>query len=202
MSCDVQDKEEKSKEIDMSFTEIKRQMWQVYTNQADYVMLGDSLTESCDWQELLENPNVVNRGIGGNTSGMILDRIDDIYLVNPKKVFLMCGINDQKNDIPLTAAYENIVKIHEELKSHNIELVIQSTLYVSKKRNNYRDKNKEISILNDSLKTYCLANDITFIDVNSVLSSNGELIDTYTYDGVHLYGTAYLEWKTLLIGQL
>src|SRR5262245_42410399 len=58
------------------------------------VFLGDSITELCHWSELLQNPSVLNRGIGGDTTQDILNRVDQIYRLRPQKLFLMIGVND------------------------------------------------------------------------------------------------------------
>ncbi|RXJ95214.1 hypothetical protein CRU94_05605 [Arcobacter sp. AHV-9/2010] len=58
------------------------------------VMIGDSITDGVsNWNELLQNCEVQNRGISGDISKGVLDRL---YTVNKsiKKAFVMIGIND------------------------------------------------------------------------------------------------------------
>ncbi|MGL4621995.1 MAG: GDSL-type esterase/lipase family protein, partial [Chroococcidiopsis sp.] len=45
---------------------------------SDIVFLGDSITDECEWSELLENPHVKNRGISGDTTMGVLNRLEDI----------------------------------------------------------------------------------------------------------------------------
>ena len=42
----------------------------------DIVFLGNSITDGGEWNELLANPRVKNRGISGDRSSWILDRLD------------------------------------------------------------------------------------------------------------------------------
>ncbi|MEM6964409.1 MAG: hypothetical protein AAF573_06560 [Bacteroidota bacterium] len=51
------------------------------------VMLGNSLTQSCEWSELLENPKIVNRGIAGDMTGGLLERLEEITRYRPTKIF-------------------------------------------------------------------------------------------------------------------
>ena len=44
----------------------------------DIVFLGNSITDGGEWNELLANPRVKNRGISGDRSSWMLDRLDPI----------------------------------------------------------------------------------------------------------------------------
>ncbi|HKM18502.1 MAG TPA: GDSL-type esterase/lipase family protein, partial [Aliarcobacter sp.] len=57
------------------------------------VMIGDSITDGAEWYELLQNSEVQNRGIGGDTTNGVLDRLNTINK-SIKKAFIMIGIND------------------------------------------------------------------------------------------------------------
>lgn len=61
---------------------------------SDIVFLGNSITDGCEWAELFNNRHVKNRGISGDRSGWLLDRLDPIVGGHPKKLFLMIGVND------------------------------------------------------------------------------------------------------------
>ena len=51
------------------------------------VMLGNSITNGCEWAELLGNSNVVNRGISGDTVEGIQARLGSIIKAAPAKFF-------------------------------------------------------------------------------------------------------------------
>ena len=61
---------------------------------SDIVFLGNSITDGCEWAELFDNRHVKNRGISGDRSGWMLERLDPIVKGRPKKLFLMIGTND------------------------------------------------------------------------------------------------------------
>ena len=59
------------------------------------VFVGDSLTENYNVYEYFKDYNVYNRGIGGDTTSGLLNRMkESIYDLEPKVVVLLIGIND------------------------------------------------------------------------------------------------------------
>ena len=78
--------------------------------QGAIVFLGISITEQGWWSLLLKRGDVENRGIGGdNTFGMI-DRLPDILKSKPRKIFLMAGINDLTGGQPVDTIVMNLTK--------------------------------------------------------------------------------------------
>ena len=63
------------------------------------VFLGDSLSDGAEWSELFSRQDILNRGISGDTSTGVLDRLDEVVRHQPKKIFLLIGINDIARDI-------------------------------------------------------------------------------------------------------
>jgi lysophospholipase L1-like esterase len=60
---------------------------------------------------LFENPNVLSRGIDGNTTADVLNRMDAIVRHKPSKVFLEIGTRDLDNGITVADIVDNISKI-------------------------------------------------------------------------------------------
>jgi lysophospholipase L1-like esterase len=168
------------------------ELYKIYpTNHTNIVMLGDSITYAVNWNELFDYP-IINRGINGDTTSGFLQRVEQVTKLNPKKVFVMGGINDIFQGFQVKDIFENHKRIIQILKDKNITPYIYSTLYTAKKDNGYNDKVKELNIL---LKKYCEDNKIVFIDLNKSLSKDELLIKDYTHDGLHLNAKAYLIWK-------
>ncbi|MHB9293790.1 hypothetical protein Holit_03421 [Hollandina sp. SP2] len=163
------------------------------------VMLGDSITAGVEWNELLGISCIANRGIGSDTTGGILGRLSSIYELNPQMCFIMAGINDIGKNISVELIIENMNQIIEDLENHGIEVIIQSTLYVSDEHRNWKKTNSEVDKLNHELEEISRKRKIPFVDINRILSKNGVLRDEYTYDGVHLYGTGYKEWGKIIM---
>src|SRR5689334_3155831 len=66
-----------------SFTRIQAERWRTqFDVLADkkngIVFLGDSITEGGHWSEIFGNGDIQNRGIGGDTTQDVLDRIEQI----------------------------------------------------------------------------------------------------------------------------
>ena len=70
------------------------------------IMLGDSITDEGQWDELLNNDTIENRGISGDTIDGVLDRLDTINK-NIEKVFIMIGVNDIMRGKSVDEIYAN-----------------------------------------------------------------------------------------------
>ncbi|MDR2515943.1 MAG: GDSL-type esterase/lipase family protein [Spirochaetaceae bacterium] len=163
------------------------------------VMLGDSITEGVAWNELLGVMDIANRGIGGDTTEGILNRLSSIYELNPEICFLMAGINDIGKGIPVDIIIKNMEKIIMGLEHNGIKVIVQSTLFVSENAKNYDSINEKVGQVNKWLEKYCNDKNIIFLNINETLSINNYLNPEYTYDGVHLLGIGYDKWKELLL---
>jgi lysophospholipase L1-like esterase len=159
--------------------------------RADIIMLGDSLTEHGNWHELLPNTKVMNRGISGDTSSGILARLAEVISRQPRLAFLMVGVNDLADGATPEAVAENTSKILRSLQVAQISPVLQSVLFVG---DGQRDINFSIEQLNTRLRELALKMRVPFLDLNPLLAPSGRLAPEFTYDGLHLKGTAYLRW--------
>ena len=86
-------------------------LFESYKNSAsDIIFLGNSITAHAEWAELLENPHVKNRGISGDITFGVLQRLKEVTEGKPAKVFLLIGINDISRNIPDELIIDNIKK--------------------------------------------------------------------------------------------
>jgi lysophospholipase L1-like esterase len=183
--------------------EVRRNLFKVYKpEKINIVMLGDSITYQVDWNELLSKTDIANRGIDFDVTEGLLNRLSGIYELNPDICFIMVGINDIIKDIPLETIFLNYTKIINGIHANNIIPIVQSTLYVSTKKNNWKKLNKKVDDLNALLHNFTIVNGVRFVDTNKGLSENGALNPSYTYDGVHLLGNGYEKWKGLISKEL
>jgi lysophospholipase L1-like esterase len=153
-------------------------------------MLGDSITFGINWNELVGNLNIINRGVGSDITKGFIERLENIYKLNPKYVFIMGGINDIGRGYDVDTIFKNYKLIIKKLQINNIIPIVQSTLFTTNKKYSIK-----VRRLNRLLIEYCKNNKIDFINLNSKLSKNGILIQDYTYDGVHLNANGYEIWK-------
>ena len=164
------------------------------TEHAEVVMLGNSLTQWVEWNELLGRTNIANRGIAGDITDGYLRRMEYVYRLRPKICFIEGGINDLYANVPLSVVFENYVKIVEDLRAHDIIPIIQSTLFVSPKWHDADEKNKDVVQLNVLLEEFARKNAFEFINLNARMSLDSFLRDELTYDGVHLTAAGYKIW--------
>jgi len=162
------------------------------------VMIGDSITDRGLWSELTNRNNIINRGISGDTTSGVLNRLNNLNL-NLQQAFIMIGINDLLRGQSIEYIFDNYKKIIIKLKDIGIKPVIQSTLYI---RSNTKTINQKVEKLNNLLCEYAKRNKIQFIDLNIKLAPNNILLEKYSLDGLHLNGKGYIEWSKILQNNL
>jgi lysophospholipase L1-like esterase len=168
------------------------------------IMLGDSLTCHNNWGELLEREDVANFGIGGDTTDAIIRRINDIDLVSPNEIFLMVGINDIFGNRPIEEIVRNYQIIIKLLKQRNLEINIQSVLYISDLAietwgHDPARINNDVNKLNLRLEQIAMEEKLQWIDLNIVFENDNNLNNKYTSgDGVHLNRDGYIIWSNEL----
>ena len=155
------------------------------------MMLGDSITDEGLWDELLNNDTIQNRGISGDTTDGVLERLNPMGK-NIEKVFIMIGVNDIMRGKSVDEIYSNYLKIIQFFKEKKIKIHIQSTLYIGESRK--ADFNPKVEELNKRLEKYASENKITFINLNPIFAPNKVLKKEFTFDDLHLNGSAYKLW--------
>lgn len=173
----------------------RKSFFEAHGVNASVVMVGDSITDGAEWSELFPEVSISNRGIGGDTTAGVLNRIDSILGTNAKKVFLLIGFNDLRKDVPIETVFSNYIEIVRKLLDAEMTPYIQSTILA---RGHYARINKKIKILNSKLKAYAESKDLVFIDLNGILAASGNMSQDYTNDGVHLNGNGYAAWKSVI----
>ncbi len=164
------------------------------------VFIGDSITDGCEWNALFQNPQIKNRGISGDISEGVLLRLDEIIESKPSKVFIMIGINDIAQGIPVGAIMGNTERIINRFLAGcpSAKIYVQSVLPVSQEVDKERPI-RSVRELNDRLRQLCDREGTTYIDLfSSFVNGEGYLDDKYSNDGLHLMGVGYLKWKEII----
>ncbi|MBD2119885.1 GDSL-type esterase/lipase family protein [Trichocoleus sp. FACHB-262] len=167
------------------------------------IFLGDSHIDNCGWSELFNNTNLINRGLGGDTTDGVLQRLDEVLESYPRQIFLMVGINDLNaaRTVEQVEFYYKEILSRIQIKSPRTQVFIQSVLPVNKDFDHkaFKANNKTIRVLNSKLQI--LAKDFSFqyVDLFShFINSHQKLYACYTFDGIHLNGKGYIVWKQLI----
>ena len=108
-----------------TFYEQRASLFEVLSiTSEDIVFIGNSITNGGEWIELFNDNRLKNRGISGDVSEGIYDRLGSITKGKPKKMFLMIGINDIAKNIPVDTISKNIEKIILKIKKDSPQTIV------------------------------------------------------------------------------
>lgn len=162
----------------------------------DIVFLGDSITEGGYWNEMFPGLSVKNRGIGGDTTTNVLDRLQQVIAGSPKVVFLKIGTNDLTHGPEERAdSYRQYEEILQRISaaSPSTQIYTQSIL---PRGIEYRE---EVEAFNQEIQRLSIKYEAQYIDLYpGFLGNDGTIKDELTYDELHLNGLGYRHWQSLL----
>lgn len=202
-----------------AFTSEAREMTEFYYQRASLfeqlpvdstavVFLGNSLTNGCEWHELLGMPNAINRGISGDIAEGIDLRLDRVIAGHPAKIFFLCGVNDVSHDLTADSIASAVAAIAQKIRTETpqTKLYVQSLLPINNSFNRYKKlagKEQTIRDINTLLKPMVEQMGATWIDLYPHFADeDGNLRKELTNDGLHLLGDGYLIWREQLIPYL
>jgi lysophospholipase L1-like esterase len=170
------------------------------------IFLGNSITEFGEWKSLLGDSAVINRGIAGDNTFGLLDRLDEVIARRPDKLYIEAGINDIAQHVPIGMICGNISAIAEivKTKSPGTKVYVISILPTNEDaKKEYPEvygNNTVAEAVNSKLKENAGKEGFTFIDLAaSVKDSTGNLDRKYALpDGLHPNKAGYLVLVNLL----
>lgn len=165
----------------------------------DIVFIGDSQTDRCEWAELFGRCGIVNRGIDGDTTDGVLNRLEEIITMKPKKIFIMIGGADFIIGRTIPRIEENYKKIIARIRAESprTKIYIQSVLPTDQKKAPVPPG--LIPGLNERLRTLADNDNVIYLDIYGTMAdASGGLDPSYSIDGVHLNGKGYMVWREAL----
>lgn len=174
------------------------------TDAGEVIFLGDSITDIAEWSELLKNPKIKNRGISGDKTAGILNRLSEVTDRKPARIFLMIGINDIAEGVPDSVILANYTQIIRRIRlaSPATKLYVQSILPTNDAFTEFaRHQHQEAHIqsVNQQLEILSAQRGCTYVNLYNEMCDNvGKLSSAYTNDGLHLTGAGYQVWKGIL----
>lgn len=168
------------------------------------VLMGNSITDV--WPQrnphlFTANPDIVSRGISGQTSYQMLLRFSqDVLALHPKIVVISAGTNDiAENAGPYDEdrTMANIAAMADLAKANGIRPVLACVLPAGgfKWRPEIKDSMEKIQSLNGRIKAYAVENGIYFVDYYTPLvnSDHTAMNPAYAIDspGVHPNADGY-----------
>ena len=153
----------------------------------DAVFLGDSLTDGYDLKRFYPNYTVLNRGIGGDTTVGLEDRLQvSVYDVQPKVAVMLIGANNMRE---MFENYEDIlVGLRNNLPNTKIILLSLTSMSGEWGKNNHLAAYNNVKI-----KMLAEKYSYEFVDLYAALMNleTGEIYPEYTTDGGHLTDLGY-----------
>lgn len=162
------------------------------------VYFGDSITEG--WLKGIVGINsadVLNRGVGGQTTAQMLVRFRaDVLNLNPKIVHLMAGTNDIAGNTGPTSINrikEAIMSMVEQARARKIRVILASIPPAKSFGWNTRvNPVPHIRTMNKWIAEYAAAEGLTHVDYYSALADwDGAFNRSLTFDGVHPNSEGY-----------
>jgi lysophospholipase L1-like esterase len=170
----------------------------------DIIFLGNSITAGTDWMELLGRTDVRNRGISGDITFGVLERLNEVTEGKPAKVFILIGINDISRNVPDSFIIDNYCKMIQRIKTESpkTKIYFHTLMPVNNEftqfKNHY-NKDEHILYVNEELKKLAAKEKITVIDLYPhFLNADKKLDKKYTIDGLHLTAEGYKVWADIL----
>ncbi|MEZ7657965.1 SGNH/GDSL hydrolase family protein [Streptococcus sp. 20925_1_44] len=178
-----------------------RELNQISVIEPDIIFIGDSIVEYYPLQELLgTTKTIVNRGIRGYQTGLLLDNLDaHLYGDAVGQIVLLIGTNDIGKDIPMSQALTNLESVIQsisrdyplsQIKLVSILPVHQGEEY---KQTVYIRTNEKIKAWNQAYQELAFAYmQVEYVSVfEELLDQEGQLKSDYTTDGLHLSVSGY-----------
>ncbi|KQM66030.1 sialate O-acetylesterase [Pedobacter sp. Leaf216] len=172
-------------------------------SKKDFIFLGNSITAGTDWAKLLDLPQAKNRGISGDITFGVLERLQDVIDGKPAKVFILIGINDVSRNIPDSVILRNYKTIIARIRkgSKKTHIYFNTLLPVNsafEKFKNHYGKDEHILWLNDEIRKFAAKN-VTVIDLYpNFTDQDKHLRAELTKDGLHLIPAGYQVWADFL----
>ena len=156
--------------------------------EVEVAFLGDSLTDLYELDKYYPQYVTANRGIGGDTSFDLENRLQvSVYDLKPQVVVMLIGAN---NPDTMLDNYESILKgLQENLPQTKVVLLSMTAMG----GDHWGSKNQQAAYNNVSIQLLAEKYGFTFIDLFSPLYdvSTGEVYDGYTVDGGHFTDQGY-----------
>lgn len=155
--------------------------------EVDIAFLGDSLTDGYDVARYYPQFVTSNRGIGGETTFGLEDRMQvSVYDLKPKVVVMLIGANNMDT---MFENYENLlIGLRDNLPRTKVVLVSLTSMSMEWGR-----KNQLAAYNNVKIKLLAEKYGFSYVDLYSALLDleTGEICAAYTTDGGHQTAEGY-----------
>ena len=184
--------EKEREELVRAYREAKFAMYEkenaaLTPGETQVVFLGDSLTDGCDLKKNYPEFSCLNRGIGGDRTSDLLERMKiSVYDVRPQVAVLLIGGNN------LSSMFEDYEEILKGLQG-TIPQTKVILLSLTSMGGRFAEKNKIAALNNQKIKAFAEEYGYEYVDVFYPLfdPDTMEIRAEYTSDGAHLTDKGY-----------
>ena len=169
----------------------------------DVLVFGDAFVKNGEWQELLGNPNVKNRGTGWNNSGDIATtngivdatfaRIEGVEKTAPKAVFLYTGTSDCTGSADIATVKANYKALVDKIAAKTPTSKIYLMAICPRSNANHNVRIAELNAYMESLES----DKVRFIDTYTPFLK-GNVANGAFINGDYLYGLGYVKMAGLM----
>ena len=167
-------------------------MFEMNEKDTDIIFAGDSITNRGRFNEFFPEIELLNRGIDGDITEGLYNRLDEILSHHPNKIFLMIGINDLIRNVPHDRTIQYYRMIIEQIASTlpDCQIYIQSILPTT------IVNDEKILETNENLQTISEEYGAIYLNIYKLFFDNNRNLkdELLTSDGLHLSEKGYLIW--------
>jgi len=183
------------------YAEANRKLGPVVAGKPRVVFFGDSITDFWRLNEYFPDSGYINRGIAGQTSGQLLQRMkDDVIDLHPEAVLIMIGTNDLARGTPVTAIEDNYQVMADLAAAYKIKVIFAAVTPVSdyhKDQEQSYDRTlqrppAQIKALNEWLQKFCSQHGYAYVDYfTATVDPAGQFQAEMSDDGLHPNAKGY-----------
>jgi lysophospholipase L1-like esterase len=183
------------------FAEANRKLPAAAPAKPRVVFFGDSITDFWRLNEYFPDSDYINRGIAGQTSGQLLQRMkDDVIDLQPEAVLILIGTNDLVREVPVAAIESNYQMLADIAASNKIKVIFAAVMPVS---DYHKDQDPAyertplrpaalIRALNEWLQKFCSQRGYGYVDYfTATVDEKGQLQAELSDDGLHPNAKGY-----------
>lgn len=157
--------------------------------------IGDSLTEAGRWQEWFPDVEVINLGVGGDTTDDLIERVPQIVEAAPNTLVLLIGTND----LAWRRSAEHIVRNIETVLVRLRRDLPQSQILLQSVLPRDRESAETVREVNRHLWQFAHSVKSQYLDLWPLMAlDDGELNPEFSDDRLHLNERGYEAWLSEL----
>lgn len=183
------------------FADANRKVGTASPGKPRVIFFGDSITDFWRLNEYFPDSDYINRGIGGQTTGQLLQRMKaDVVDLHPDAVLVLAGTNDLARGIPVAAIENNLQTLADLAAANKIKAIFGAVLPVS---DYHKDQDPAyertpgrppayIQELNGWLQKFCAQRGCGYADYfTATVDDAGRFKEDLSDDGLHPNAKGY-----------